>query len=135
MSDTPDVERFPYPYEFVVGMFGDDQGVQRAVEGLRRVGFASDDYAVLYGAQDAESLDVTGESHGFRGRLIRLLQAAVSDDLDHVRHHAEHLRTGGYVVAIAVGKDETAKRRAAHALADAEGEFLNHYRQLHRIAR
>ena len=51
---------------------------------------------------------------------------ATSDDLVHVRRHAEHLAGGGYVVAVAVGEDELAKQRAADALR-ADGEFLNYY--------
>ena len=126
MSQTPTFDRFPYPRRLVVGLFDDEQSVQRASERLRRGGFESDRYMVLHGADDARSLDVTGEAHGLRGEVIRALQAVASDDLDHVRRHAEHLAGGGYVVAVAVGEDEDAKRRAADALRS-DGEFLNYY--------
>jgi hypothetical protein len=126
MTQTPTFDRFPYPRRLVVGLLRDEQGVQRASERLRRGGFESDRYTVLHGADDARSLDVTGEAHGLRGEVIRALQAASGDDLDHVRRHAEHLAGGGYVVAVAVGEDEDAKQRAADALR-ADGEFLNYY--------
>jgi hypothetical protein len=126
MSETPSLDRFPYPRRLVVGLFHDEQGVHRASERLRRSGFESARFTVLHGAGDARSLDVTGEAHGLRGEVIRALQAASSDDLDHVRRHSEHLAGGGYVVAVAVGEDEDAKRRAADALR-ADGEFLNYY--------
>jgi hypothetical protein len=58
---------------------------------------------------------------------MRWLQAALSDDADHVRRNAEHLRAGQYVVGVAVGEDEAAKQRAADALRAAHAEFLNFY--------
>jgi hypothetical protein len=126
MSETPTFDRFPYPRRLVVGLLRDEPGVHRASERLRRAGLGSARYTVLHGADDARSLDVTGEAHGLRGEVIRALQAASSDDLDHVRRHAEHLAGGGYIVAVAVGEDEDAKQRAADALR-ADGEFLNYY--------
>jgi hypothetical protein len=94
---------------------------------LRDVGFGSDRSQVLHGEDDARSLDVSGDAHGFRGQVIRALQAAVSWDLDHVRRHAEHMRAGDYVVAVAVGEDDDAKRRAADALHAADADFVNYY--------
>jgi hypothetical protein len=131
MSDPARPDRPPYPLEMVVGTFGDEQSVQRALEALAREGFQSEDYDVLHGAEDVESLDVTGEAHGLKGRVIRALQAASSHDLDHVRHHAGHLRDGGYVIGVEVGKNEDAKRRAAGALRTGGGEFLNYYADLY----
>jgi hypothetical protein len=81
----------------------------------------------LCGEQDADSLDLTGDAHGLRGHLIRALQAASSYDLDHVRRHAEHLRAGHYILAVAVGVDEEAKQQAADALRAAGGGFINYY--------
>jgi hypothetical protein len=126
MGETPTFDRFPYPRQLVVGLLRDEQGVDRASKRLRTGGFETDRYTVLHGADDARSLDVTGEAHGLRGQVIRVLQAASSDDLEHVRRHAQHLASGGYVVAVAVGEDEDAKQRAADALR-ADGEFLNYY--------
>ena len=70
---------------------------------------------------------VKGEAHGFAGKLIRALQELSSYDRDHVRRHAEHLRSGGYVVAAFAGEDEHAKQRAADALRSAGGDFVNYY--------
>jgi hypothetical protein len=127
MSITPPFDRFPYPRQLVVGVFGDEQDLQRALAGLQRSGFGPDRYEVLHGEQDARSLDVTGEAHGLRGSVIRTLQAVSSDDLDHARRHAEHLLAGDHVVAVGVGKDEAAKQRAADALRAAGGAFINYY--------
>jgi hypothetical protein len=127
MSQTPPFERFPYPRQLVVGVFGDEENLQRALTGLERAGFGSDRYEVLHGEQDARSLDIKGDAHGLRGNVIRALQSAASDDFDHVRRHAEHLRAGDHVLAVGVGEDDDAKTRAADALRAAGGEFINYY--------
>ena len=120
-------DRFPYPRELVVGVVRTTEDVDRALASLQDAGFASDAAQVLHGEDDARSLDVSGDAHGFRGQVIRTLQAAVSSDLDHVRRHAEHMRAGDYVVAVAVGEDDDAKRRAADALHAADAHFVNYY--------
>jgi hypothetical protein len=127
MSNTAPFERFPYPRQLVVGVFRDEEDVQRAIEALARAGVGPEHREVLHGEQDARSLDVSGEAHGFRGHVIRLLQAASGEDLEHARRHAEHMRSGHYVLAVAVGEDEQAKQRAAGIMRESGGEFLNYY--------
>ena len=72
-------------------------------------------------------LDVSGDAHGLRGRLIRALRKASSTDLDHARRHAQYMRDGDYVLAVEVGNDANAKRGVADALRAAGAEFLNYY--------
>jgi hypothetical protein len=127
LSDTARFERFPYPRQLVVGLFESEQGLQNAVETLERVGFDSDSYEVLQGEDDARSLDLEGAAHGLSGRVLRTLQAASSYDRDHTRRHVEHLQGGGRVLAVLVGDDEDAKRRAADAMREHGGEFINYY--------
>src|SRR5215203_3706334 len=40
----------------------------------------------------------------------------LSDDTDHARQYAEHLRQGHFILGVSVGEDEAAKQRAADAL-------------------
>jgi hypothetical protein len=127
LTDAARFERFPYPRRLVVGLFEGDQDVQQAVETLERAGFGVDSYEVLHGEEDARSLDLEGEAHGMSGRALRALQAASSYDREHTRRHVEHLRGGGQVLAVSVGADEDAKRRAAEAMRENGGEFINHY--------
>jgi hypothetical protein len=127
MSDTAPFERFPYPRQLVVGVFREEPALRTAVSALERSGVTPERLEVLHGAEDARSLDVPASEHGLRGLVIRVLQAVSSDDLDHVRRHAEHMRAGHYVLAVAVGTDEHARRRAGDALRAAGGEFLNYY--------
>ena len=61
------------------------------------------------------------------GTVERWLQGLFSDDGDHVRRYAEHLREGHVVIGVAVGDDDAAKMRAADALRAANAEFINYY--------
>jgi hypothetical protein len=127
LSDTARFERFPYPRRLVVSLFENEQDLQHAVEALERIGFDSESYEVLEGEEDARSLDLEGAAHGPSGRVLRALQAASSYDRDHTRRHVEQLQGGGQVLAVLVGEDEDAKRRAADAMREHGGEFINYY--------
>ena len=120
-------DRFPYPGGNVVGVLLDDTALEDARAHLEQAGFQPDRYDVLHGERDVGRIDVKGEAHGVAGTIIRTLQAAMSDDADHVRRYAEHLRAGHYVVGVSVGEDEEAKQRAADALRAAHAQFLNYY--------
>ncbi len=124
-SDPSD--SFPYPRGSVVGILIDDATLADARQRLEQAGFGADRYDVLHGDEGLARIDVEGEAHGMTGRMMRRLQAALSDDADHVRRYAEHLGAGHYVVGVAVGNDEAAKQRAADALRAAHAQFLNYY--------
>ncbi len=108
-------------------MLVDDAALADARTRLQQAGFGPDRYEVLEGGRDVERLDLTGEDHGRTGTIMRKLQAVLSDDADHARRYAEHLRDGHYIVGVSVGEDEAAKQRAADALRAAEAQFLNYY--------
>jgi hypothetical protein len=128
VTGTPTApDSFPYPGGSVVAILTDDATLEDARQRLDRSGFGADRCQVLHGEQGLARIDVHGQSHGQRGALIRRLQAAFSDDADHVRRYAEHLRAGHYVVGVAVGDDQAAKRQAADAFRAAHAEFINYY--------
>jgi hypothetical protein len=126
-TNTARFERFPYPRRLVVALFESEEGVQHATEALERVGFDSDSYEVLRGEEDARSLDPEGTGHGVSGKALRTLQAASSYDREHVERHARHLQRGGQILAVFVGTDDEAKRRAADAMREHGGESINYY--------
>ena len=124
MADDPDAQdRFPYPGGSVVGVLVDDAALAGARERLEQAGFASGRYDVLAGERDVARIDLEGDEHGRAGTIIRKLQSVLSDDADHAKRYAEHLRDGHYVV----GDDEAAKERAADALRASDARFLNYY--------
>lgn len=120
-------DSFPYPRGSVVGVLIDDADAEDARQGLERAGFGADRCDVLHGDAGLARIDVDGQAHGMGGSIARRLQVAMSDDADHVRRYAEHLRAGHYVVGVAVGEDQAAKRRAADALRAAHAESVHYY--------
>ena len=125
-SSTPS-DSFPYPRGSVVGILTDDVTLEDARRRLERAGFGADRCEVLHGDDGLARIDVAGEAHGGSGTLMRRLQAAFSDDANHVRLYAENLRAGHYVVGVAVHDDAAAKERAADALRAAYAQFLHYY--------
>jgi hypothetical protein len=126
-SNSNATDSFPYPRGSVVGVLTDDATFQDARQRLERSGFGADRCDVLHGDQGLARIDVEGDAHGAVGHITRWVQAAVSDDADHVRRYVEYLRAGDYVVGVAVGDDEAAKQRAAEAFRAAHAEFLDYY--------
>jgi hypothetical protein len=120
-------DRFPYPGGNVVGVLIDRAALDGARQRLEQAGFGPDRYDVLEGERDVGRIDAKGEEHGRAGTIIRRLQAVLSDDADHARRYAEHLRDGHYVVGVSVGEDEAAKQHAADALRGAGAQFINYY--------
>ena len=128
MSDDPKTrDRFPYPGGNVVGVLLDDAALSGAREQLAQAGFAPDSYDVLSGEADIGRIDVEGEAHGVAGTVKRWLQGVMSDDADHARRYAQHLRDGHFILGVFVDEDEAAKQRAAGALREANAEFINYY--------
>lgn len=126
-SGSNQSDSFPYPRGSVVGILIDDAAFEDARQRLEQAGFGADRCDVLQGDEGIARIDVKGEAHGTGGTIMRRLQAALSDDADHVRRYAEHLQAGHYVVGVAVGDDQAAKQRAADALRAAHAESLNYY--------
>jgi hypothetical protein len=126
-GDPTASDSFPYPRGSVVAMLAAGASIDDARQRLERAGFGADRYDVLHGEEGLARIDVEGEAHGWAGTLMRRLQAALSDDADHVRRYAEHLRAGHYVIGVAVGDDEVTKQRAADALLAARAESVDYY--------
>jgi hypothetical protein len=120
-------DRFPYPGGNVVGVLVDDAALSAARDRLAQADFAPDRYEVLHGERDIGRIDVEGEHHGLAGTVKRWLQGVFSDDAEHARRYADHLREGHFILGVAVGEDEAAKQRAAEALRAADAQFVNYY--------
>jgi hypothetical protein len=128
VADDPSArDRFPYPGGNVLGVLLDESALNGARDRLAQAGFAPDRYDVLEGERDVGRIDVKGERHGLVGTVERWLQRVFSDDAEHARRYAEHLREGHFVLGVSVGEDEAAKQRAADALRGADAQFINYY--------
>jgi hypothetical protein len=120
-------DTFPYPTGSVVGVLNDDAAFEDARRRLDESGFGAERSDVLHGETGLARLDVGGEAHGRGGSVVRWLQHLFSDDADHVRDYADHLRAGHYVVGVAVGEDEAAKAKAASVLRAAHADSVTYY--------
>jgi hypothetical protein len=126
-TDSSRFDPFPYPLHFVVGVLADQAELNSGRDGLGKAGFDDDRVVVLHGEEDAERLDIEGQMHGVRGRLVRALQSIADVDLAHIRRHGEYMRADRYVVGVVVGDDRQDQQRAVEALRAAGGEFINFY--------
>ena len=127
MSTSSDRDSFPYPGGNVVGVLLDDAALSGARERLAQAGFAPESCDVLAGEADIGRIDVEGDAHGVVGTVKRWLQNAVTDEGDHARQYAEHLREGHFILGVSVGEDDAAKQRAAGALRGADAQFIIYY--------
>src|ERR1700761_7520438 len=105
-GETHAHDQFPYPSGSVVGGFIDEAAFADARAQLGHAGFGPDSYDVLQGEADVGRIDVTGETHGWMGTVIRTLQDAVTDEGEITRRYAEHLRAGHYLVGVRVADDD-----------------------------
>lgn len=67
--------------------------------------FPKEEIYVLGGKEGAGKLDPTGEHHGLRGRLVRLLERFGEETLL-LEQHAEHLERGGFSVLVPAGDEQ-----------------------------
>ncbi|MGH2721041.1 MAG: hypothetical protein ACRDJO_05500 [Actinomycetota bacterium] len=97
----------------LIAALDDVEDVKAAIEELVAAGFPKEEIYVLGGKEGAEKLDPTGEHHGLRGRLVRLLERFGEETLL-LEQHAEHLERGGLTVVVPAD-DEQVSRAAAVA--------------------
>jgi hypothetical protein len=106
---------------------GPDQ-VEAAMEQLVKEGFDRDRIYVLCGSKGAERLDVSGEHHGLRGRVYRLLEW-MSDEKGLLFRARDHLEAGGLVMSVPADEDQ--KAVAARVLGAHGGHGMAHFGREH----
>lgn len=105
----------------------DDPAAGLAVaEELHSKETANDGVVILVGEEGARWLDVTGRYEGIRGRIIRLVEHALSSDIDYLKELQALLESGGLVLVVPV-----ASAQAAHTLAgtlrERSGQLLAYF--------
>jgi hypothetical protein len=81
---------------------------------------------VRSGADAANALDGTGARHGAVGRLVRLIQFGLMDQLPDLAWYEAALREGRFVLEVPAGGLEDARLLAA-TLETAGAHFINHF--------
>ncbi|CCH88462.1 protein of unknown function [Modestobacter italicus] len=116
---------YRYPMHQLVAVLDDQASADDAVEKLRGIDVDVSEVHVLSGPEGAALLDRTGQRHGLRGQLLRLLQWTSSEN-DTLDLHDRALRNGGHVVYVPV-RGEDRKKRVAGALRAAGGHLLVYF--------
>ncbi len=114
MAEQPDEDvSFPEPPEglvkpatdSVVALLDGPDQAEAAMEQLVGEGFDGDRIYVLCGAKGAQRLDVSGQHHGLRGRVYRLLEW-MSDEKGILFRARDHLEAGGLVMSVPADHEE-----------------------------
>ena len=71
-----------------------------------------DDIWVLYGEEGLQRIDVSGGMEGLRGRIVRMVELAMSSDIGYLRTLEGALESGGLVVSIPVANADAAESLA-----------------------
>ena len=116
------------PEDRVLAFLDSPADVDSAIDDLVEKGFPRDEIFVLCGPKGAERLDVSGNRHGLRGRIYRLMEW-LGDEREVLRRAGEHLSRGGLVVTVPVG--EVSKATVALALAAHGGHEMAHFGRGH----
>jgi hypothetical protein len=112
----------------VVAFLDDPDEVEAAMEELVDKGFDHDRIYVLCGPKGAERLDVSGQHHGLRGRVYRLLEW-MGDEKGILFRARDHLEAGGLVISVPA--DEGAKGEAARILGSHGAHGMAHFGRDH----
>jgi hypothetical protein len=118
------------PTNRVTGVFasyGDLQGALRALEPL---GFDPQQIDVFAGEEGAELLDLCGQRHGIGTRIIRNIEALVSDDTALHQQADATLRAGGGVIGILMDGKESMKDSVVAALKANNGQLIHYWGRL-----
>ena len=88
------------PRHRLFGVF-DDPAVGRAAVEEYSAGLhaGEDDIWILYGEEGLQKLDVSGGVEGLRGRIVRIVELAMSSDIGYLRTLEDALESGGLVIS------------------------------------
>jgi hypothetical protein len=111
----------------VLAVFDDSSEADRAAAGARRAGARLVER--LEGDAAADAIDATGRERGLVGRVGRVVQFSVEDQMPALAWYEAALRDGRIVLAVpTTNREETLAVVAA--LEGAGGHFINHFGRL-----
>lgn len=115
----------PFPRHQTVAVIDDRESARMALRALDAAGYTADDITVAHGPDGIEWLDLRGEHHGIRARLLRIAQLG-GPTYDGMRADAADLGRGSFLFLVASrGEDEN--RRARAILAEYGARRIRHY--------
>jgi hypothetical protein len=119
--------RYRYPMHRVVAIIDDDAGLDTAVDALPKAGVDVAAVDVLSGPEGARLLDATGTAHGWRGRLLRLVQQGAYEG-NALEAHERALNEGHHVIYVPVRGDDQ-RGQVVDVLHAAGGRYLLYFRR------
>jgi hypothetical protein len=120
LREPGDAAAIAYPTNRVVGTIADPTNARAAVEALLQAGFARQDIDILHGEEDLHRPNSTGAEHRSLAQFQRtLMRTLSSDDHEHLRHYAEDVRAGRWVITVLAKKRD--RREAASDVLSAYG--------------
>ena len=110
----------PYPTNRVLGIIGDADKAEAAIDALLKAGFDRKDIDILHSEEDLERVDPAGAKDGFLTQFRRTVTRTFSvfEEFRHLTHDLEEVRAGRFAVMV------LAKRHAQRILA---ADVLNRY--------
>jgi hypothetical protein len=118
------------PTNRITGVFASYNDLQGALRALEPLGFAPQQIDVFAGEKGAEILDLCGQRHGVGTRILRNIEALVSDDTDLHQQADATLRAGGAVIGILMDGKESLKDEVAAALKANNGQLIHYWGRL-----
>ena len=116
------------PENRVLAFMDTTADVAAAIDHLVVKGFPPERIFVLCGPKGAERLDASGNRHGLRGRIYRIMEW-MGDERDVLLGMEKHLSGGGLIVTVPA--DDASKAAAARALAAHGGHEMAHFGKRH----
>jgi hypothetical protein len=104
----PPEDLLTYKPDSIIALLDDEDEVRKAIEELTAAGFPGNEIYVLGGKEGAEKLDPTGEAHGIRGRLLRLMER-FGEETRLLEQQAAHLEKGGFGILVPATDDQVGK--------------------------
>lgn len=109
-SETAPVRTLLPPRHRLFVVFDRAEQARAAIDALRAGGLEGEhDIWAYQGDEGVDDLDPSGAKHGLWGRVIRLIEAAMTnDDVGYLRILASELRRGHLVLAVRVASEHEA---------------------------
>jgi hypothetical protein len=112
------------PRHRLFAVFNDPVLGHAAAEKLRSGADEEDDHVwVFCGEEGARRIDITGDLEGIRGKIIRIVERAMSSDIEYLTLLDDALRSGGLVLAVAATDADAARATAQLLRADTGHSF------------
>jgi hypothetical protein len=115
------------PMNRVTGLFSSYEHLQGALRDLETLGFDPQHIEVFAGEEGADLLDLCGQRHGVITRMLRNIEALLTDNTDLHQQADATLRAGGAAIGILMDGKEEKKEQVAAVLKANKGQLIHYW--------